>query len=154
MEIKLRPYQKKAATLAVSDVLKGHDPLVALPTGAGKTFTMAAIIKSLQAKGNDHFLVLTHVKEIIQQNQRAIEAALGENVSVYSAGLDKKQIQKLEAGDIIAVSGVENVKIGDTISSEDTPLPLPRIKVERKYVSEVLQSNRRTYKDRTNCNAI
>jgi len=56
-------------------------------------------------------------------------------------GLDKKQIQKLEAGDIIAVSGIGNVKIGDTISSEDTPLPLPRIKVDEPTVSMIFLVN-------------
>lgn len=56
-------------------------------------------------------------------------------------GLDKKQIQKLEAGDIVAVSGVDNVKIGDTISSEDTPLPLPRIKVDEPTVSMIFLVN-------------
>ena len=56
-------------------------------------------------------------------------------------GLDKKQIQKLEAGDIIAVSGVDNVKIGDTISSGDTPLPLPRIKVDEPTVSMIFLVN-------------
>jgi len=56
-------------------------------------------------------------------------------------GLDKKKIQKLEAGDIIAVSGVDNVKIGDTISSGDTPLPLPRIKVDEPTVSMIFLVN-------------
>ena len=56
-------------------------------------------------------------------------------------GLHKKQIQKLEAGDIIAVSGVDNVKIGDTISSEVTPLPLPRITVDAPTVSMIFSVN-------------
>jgi GTP-binding protein len=56
-------------------------------------------------------------------------------------GLNKKQIEKLEAGDIIAVSGVDNVKIGDTITSEDSPLPLPRIKVDEPTVSMIFSVN-------------
>jgi GTP-binding protein len=56
-------------------------------------------------------------------------------------GLDKKQIGKLEAGDIIAVSGIDNVRIGDTISSEDTPLPLPRITVDEPTVSMIFSVN-------------
>jgi GTP-binding protein len=56
-------------------------------------------------------------------------------------GLNKKQIEKLEAGDIVAVSGVENVKIGDTIASEDNPLPLPRIKVDEPTVSMIFSVN-------------
>ncbi len=56
-------------------------------------------------------------------------------------GLRKIQVQRLEAGDIIAVSGVENVKIGDTISSEDHPVPLPRIKVDEPTVSMIFCVN-------------
>jgi GTP-binding protein len=56
-------------------------------------------------------------------------------------GLGKTSVEKLEAGDIIAVSGVENVKIGDTISSEDTPLPLPRIKVDEPTVAMIFSVN-------------
>ena len=51
------------------------------------------------------------------------------------AGLRKVQVEELEAGDIIAVAGVENIVIGDTISSEDDPQPLPRIKVDEPTVS-------------------
>ncbi|NOZ63795.1 MAG: translational GTPase TypA [Caldiserica bacterium] len=56
-------------------------------------------------------------------------------------GLHKKQVERLESGDIIAVSGVENVKIGDTISSEDNPLPLPRIKVDEPTISMIFYVN-------------
>ena len=50
-------------------------------------------------------------------------------------GLQRIPVQKLEAGDIIAVAGVENVTIGDTISSNSDPQPLPRIKVDEPTVS-------------------
>jgi len=56
-------------------------------------------------------------------------------------GLKKKQVDKLEAGDIIAVSGVNNVKIGDTISSEENPIPLPRIKIDDPTVSMIFYVN-------------
>ncbi|MFQ5649502.1 MAG: translational GTPase TypA [bacterium] len=56
-------------------------------------------------------------------------------------GLRKTQVQKLEAGDIIAVSGVDNVTIGDTISSDDSPQPLPRIKVDEPTVSMIFYVN-------------
>ena len=56
-------------------------------------------------------------------------------------GLTKLQVQKLEAGDIIAVAGVANVKIGDTISSEENPQPLPRITVDEPTVSMIFSVN-------------
>jgi GTP-binding protein len=56
-------------------------------------------------------------------------------------GLRKTQVQKLDAGDIIAVAGVENVTIGDTISSNENPQPLPRIKVDAPTVSMIFCVN-------------
>ena len=56
-------------------------------------------------------------------------------------GLQKKQVQKLVAGDIIAIAGVENVQIGDTISSDENPQPLPRIKIDEPTVSMVFYVN-------------
>ena len=50
-------------------------------------------------------------------------------------GLSKKKVDKVYAGDIIAVAGVENVKIGDTISSSEDPQPLKRFKVDDPTVS-------------------
>jgi len=50
-------------------------------------------------------------------------------------GLTKKQVDRVYAGDIVAVAGVENVKIGDTISSAENPKPLTRIKVDDPTVS-------------------
>ncbi|MFQ5442892.1 MAG: translational GTPase TypA [Thermodesulfobacteriota bacterium] len=56
-------------------------------------------------------------------------------------GLRKIKVDRLEAGDIIAVAGVENVKIGDTISSDEAPEALPRITVDEPTVSMVFYVN-------------
>jgi GTP-binding protein len=56
-------------------------------------------------------------------------------------GLKKKQVQKLVAGDIIAIAGAEGVQIGDTVSSDENPQPLPRIKVDEPTVSMVFYVN-------------
>ncbi len=56
-------------------------------------------------------------------------------------GLTKKQVNEVEAGDIVAVSGVENVSIGDTITSEDNPMPLPGIRVDEPTVSMIFYVN-------------
>ncbi|MFC2131238.1 translational GTPase TypA [Bacteroidota bacterium] len=56
-------------------------------------------------------------------------------------GLEKVQVEKVEAGDIIAVAGIEDIKIGDTISSLENPKPLPRIKVDEPTVSMIFYVN-------------
>jgi len=44
-------------------------------------------------------------------------------------GLKRLEIAEAEAGDIVAVTGIERVSIGDTIASPDRPEALPRIEV-------------------------
>ena len=56
-------------------------------------------------------------------------------------GLEKVKVDKLEAGDIIAVSGIENINIGDTISSNENPEALPRIEVDQPTVSMYFHVN-------------
>ncbi|MGP8154988.1 MAG: translational GTPase TypA [Smithella sp.] len=56
-------------------------------------------------------------------------------------GLTKKLVEWVESGDIIALSGVENVTIGDTISSLIDPQPLPRLQVDEPTVSMMFYVN-------------
>jgi GTP-binding protein len=57
------------------------------------------------------------------------------------SGLQKIQVEKVEAGDIIAIAGEENVLIGDTVSSIENPVPLERIKVDEPTISMVFYVN-------------
>ena len=50
-------------------------------------------------------------------------------------GLQKIKVDSLEAGDIIAIAGIENIGIGDTISCNTNPKPLPRIEIDEPTVS-------------------
>ncbi|ROL61066.1 GTP-binding protein, partial [Bacteroidetes/Chlorobi group bacterium ChocPot_Mid] len=62
--------------------------------------------------------------------------------AIYTfSGLSKKQVERVEAGDIIAIAGVEDIKIGDTISSLENPKALPRIKVDEPTVSMIFYVN-------------
>ncbi len=56
-------------------------------------------------------------------------------------GLTKKPVNAAESGDIISLAGVENVTIGDTISSLDQPQALPRLIVDEPTVSMVFYVN-------------
>jgi len=56
-------------------------------------------------------------------------------------GLKRMQVEELEAGDIIAVAGIEGITIGDTIADNEKPTPLPRIKVDEPTVSMLFYVN-------------
>lgn len=47
----------------------------------------------------------------------------------------KQPVQDVSAGDIVAVTGLDNTRIGDTVCESDKPLPLPSISVEEPTVS-------------------
>ena len=56
-------------------------------------------------------------------------------------GLNRIQVDELEAGDIIAVAGIDGITIGDTIANNENPEPLPRIKVDEPTVSMLFYVN-------------
>ena len=49
-------------------------------------------------------------------------------------GLERLEVPEAQVGDIVAVAGVENVSIGDTIASLDHPEALPSIKIDEPTV--------------------
>ena len=55
--------------------------------------------------------------------------------------LSKKRVDKVHSGDVIAVAGVDNLNIGDTISSLEDPKPLPRIRVDESTISMIFYVN-------------
>ncbi len=55
--------------------------------------------------------------------------------------LSKRQVQSVVSGDIIALAGIADIKIGDTISNLEDPKPLPRIKVDEPTVSMIFYVN-------------
>jgi|TARA_B100000959_G_scaffold16302_2_gene15960 GTP-binding protein len=56
-------------------------------------------------------------------------------------GLNKIPVDEVESGDIIAFAGVDDISIGDTISDNESPDPLPRIKVDEPTVSMLFYVN-------------
>ncbi len=56
-------------------------------------------------------------------------------------GLKRIKTEKTEAGDIIAIAGIENIHIGDTLSDIDNPTPMPRISVDEPTVSMIFYVN-------------
>jgi DNA repair protein RadD len=70
------------------------NPLIVLPTGAGKSLVIAMLAKQAIEFGAQ-VIVLQHRKELIQQNAEKIRILLPEiPVGIYSAGLNSKQTQQ------------------------------------------------------------
>ena len=56
-------------------------------------------------------------------------------------GLQRKPVERAEAGDIVAFAGIEEISIGDTVSALESPRPLPRIRVDEPTVSMIFYVN-------------
>lgn len=50
-------------------------------------------------------------------------------------GMKRVEAEMAEAGDIICLAGVENVKVGETIASPENPKALPTIKIDEPTIS-------------------
>ncbi|MFN3196461.1 MAG: translational GTPase TypA [Chlorobiota bacterium] len=83
--------------------------------------------------------------ELNKQYAVSTEEGLKHNMklsSLYSfSGLSKAQVDKVEAGDIVAIAGIEDIKIGDTITDNENPKPLDRIEIDDPTVSMVFYVN-------------
>lgn len=50
-------------------------------------------------------------------------------------GLERKEVEEVNAGDICAIVGIEDVDIGDTIADSENPEPLPIIAIDEPTIS-------------------
>jgi GTP-binding protein len=56
-------------------------------------------------------------------------------------GLKRESVDKAYFGEIVALAGIENINIGDTITSVDNPQPLPVIAVDEPTISMIFGVN-------------
>jgi GTP-binding protein len=56
-------------------------------------------------------------------------------------GLEKINADEAFAGDIVAIAGIEDANIGDTVTDAEAPRPLPRITVDEPTISMVFSAN-------------
>lgn len=56
-------------------------------------------------------------------------------------GLKQTPVERAEVGEIIALAGIQDISIGETVTSADDPHPLPRITVDEPTISMVFSVN-------------
>ena len=56
-------------------------------------------------------------------------------------GLKRVETAKAEAGDIVAVAGIEDIGIGDTIADRENPKPLPPLRIDEPTIAMVFSAN-------------
>ncbi|ACO04800.1 MAG TPA: translational GTPase TypA [Persephonella sp.] len=76
---------------------------------------------------------------IIKDNGEIIKGVV--KVLYTYEGLKKVETKEAKAGDIIAIAGIEDINIGDTISDFENPEALPSLKVEEPTISMIFSVN-------------
>ncbi len=56
-------------------------------------------------------------------------------------GLERREVPSARAGDVIAIGGIEDLAIGDTIADREQPVPLPPINVEEPTIAMIFGVN-------------
>jgi DNA repair protein RadD len=95
--LELRPYQRSAIDGLYNywSDKKGDNPIIVAPTGSGKSLIIAHLIKDAMSYPGTRVLILTHVKELLEQNASELVALYPEaDVGFYSASLKKKVLRK------------------------------------------------------------
>lgn len=64
------------------------------------------------------------------------------------SGLNRQEVDRVVAGDIVAITGVSRAKIGETIADPADPTPLPSIEIEQPTISIYLGPNTSPFKGR------
>ena len=103
--IYLRWYQQAAldSIFEYFKKVKGKlNPLVVAPTGSGKSFIIAGFCQHVRENWpSQRILILSHVKEILTQDLKAIQAFLpDENIGIWSAGLKQKEVEPITIASI------------------------------------------------------
>lgn len=104
----LRPYQQKAIDMLLEWFAKNPtgNPVLELPTGAGKSHIVAALCKNaVQSWPSTRILMLTHVSELVEQNAEKMllhwpNAPFG----IYSASLKRRNIERITFASIQSVA--------------------------------------------------
>lgn len=143
----LRKYQTEAVNAIYGYFLEkdGH-PLIVMPTASGKSVVLAAFIKeTLDHWPDQRILLLTHVKELIQQNYLELVGHWPmAPAGVYSAGLKRR-----ESNSQILFAGIQSVhNKADEIGSCDLILideahlcPRSSDTMYRRFIDEMATVN-------------
>jgi DNA repair protein RadD len=102
----LRPYQEAAIDAVYAHLsARGDNPCVVIPTGGGKGVIVGRICADVVNRWNGRILVLTHVKELVDQNATQAGRFLSPLlVGVHSAGLRRRDIDHP-----VIVAGIQSV---------------------------------------------
>lgn len=93
MAFELRAYQRAAVDALYRCWEEGHGghPLVVAPTGSGKSIILATLCAEALEWPGTRICVVTHRRELVEQDAGAIQRSIDEPVGIYNAALGRKE---------------------------------------------------------------
>ena len=138
----------KAGKEAVLEKMKDISPIFEtivkeIPAPSGKTekpFQMLVAslaqdkFKGKIAIGRIHNGTIKNRQEVIYINHSQKQLKIKLSSVMTFIGLEKKETETAEAGDIIAIAGIPEITIGETIADKENPIALPVLKIDQPTV--------------------
>lgn len=102
-----RYYQYESTEAVVDYFVQGGtgNPMVVLPTGAGKSICVAELTKRIMTWPDQRVIMLTHVKELIEQNVNKLYRQWPE----APAGIHSASLRRRDVHDDIIFAGIQSV---------------------------------------------
>ncbi|MEP3483285.1 MAG: DEAD/DEAH box helicase [Sneathiella sp.] len=145
--IDLRPYQREAIDSLYSywTEQSGRNPLIVLPTGTGKSVVLAEFVREALKWQGTRIVVLTHVKELIEQDYAETMGIWPEcPAGIYSAGLNRREVdaQVLFAGIQSIHKRAGELQWADLIVIDEAHLvPSSSNTMYRRFLGEMIKIN-------------
>ena len=102
----LRYYQQDAVDAAFAYIggNPGNHPLIVAPTGSGKSHILGGLCDKIINEHDSKVVVLSHVKEILEQDEEKLKAILPSwRVGLYSSGAKRRERRD------VTVAGIQSV---------------------------------------------
>lgn len=100
--LNLRHYQNES----IQKAIENKNGILVLPTGTGKSIVIAGICKEIK----EPILILQPSKEILEQNFEKIKAFTNEDIGIYSASKNKKEIHRITLATIGSIKDLEQFR--------------------------------------------
>ncbi|HMF56900.1 MAG TPA: GTP-binding protein, partial [Pyrinomonadaceae bacterium] len=80
----------------------------------------------------------------IVKRDRSVEKTRVSQLYAFE-GLKRQSVESARMGEIVALAGIEEIEIGETITTADNPQPLPTIAVDEPTISMIFSVNNSTF---------
>ncbi|MDP2637806.1 MAG: translational GTPase TypA [Candidatus Levybacteria bacterium] len=142
--VKLEDVQKSTTLEAIMNTIVNHIPA---PTVEEGPFKMIATALDFDTHKGKHVIGKIRSGSLEKGQSVVLINARGEKIPAkienifINRGLKKEEVEKVEAGEIVDITGVDNVTIGDTITDPSNPVALPRITIEEPTIKISIFAN-------------